>query len=75
MKLNVNVSHDSIHGCDEAVLVSDSCVFCENETETHCLMCPKWEDIRQGLEFSKIKDMATFFQRLIVKRAKLKNGS
>ena len=75
MKLNVNVSHYSRHGCDEAVLVIDGCVFCDNETETHCLMYPKWEDIRQGLDFSKIKDMATPFQWSIVKRAKLKNGS
>ena len=59
----------------EAVLVRDNYDLCKNETQTHCLMCPKLEDIRQGLDFSTIKDIATFFQPLIVERVKLKNGS
>ena len=62
------------HG-GEAVLVRDNCDLRENETQTHCLMCPKLEDIRQGLDFSTIKDIATFFQPLIVERVKLKNDS
>ena len=62
------------HG-GEAALVCDNCDLRENETQSHCLVCPKWEDIRQGLDLSKIEEMATFFQRLLVERAKLKNGS
>ena len=62
------------HG-GEAALVCGNCDLSENETQTHCLVCPKWEDIRQGLDLSKIEGMATFFQRLLVERGKLKNGS
>ena len=62
------------HG-GEAALVCDNCDLQVNETQTHCLVCPKWEDIRHGLDLTKIVDMATFFQRLLVERAKLKNGS
>ena len=47
------------HG-GEAALVCDNCDLRENETQTHCLVCPKWEDIRQGLDLSKIEEMATF---------------
>ena len=59
----------------EAALVCDNCQLNVNETQAHCLICPKWEGIRQGLDLSRIEDMATFFQRLLGERAKMKDGS
>ena len=59
----------------EAALVCDNCQLNVNETQAHCLVCPKWEGIRQGLDLSRIEDMATFFQRLLGERAKMKDGS
>ena len=44
----------------EAALVCDNCDLSENETQTHCLVCPKWEDIRQGLDLSNTEGMLHF---------------
>ena len=59
----------------EAALACDNCDLNVKETQTHCLVCPQWEDIRHGLDLTKIEDMATLFQRLFVERAKQKDGS
>ena len=49
---------------------------CEQvETQSHCMVCPQWASIRDGLDLTKIDDLATFFQKLLLARAKLKTGS
>ena len=34
----------------------------EIETQSHCITCPQWTDIRSGLDVKKIEDMVTFFR-------------
>ena len=49
---------------------------CEQvETQSHCMVCPQWASIRDGLDLTKIDDLATFFQKLLLARAKPKTGS
>ena len=62
------------HG-GEAALVCDNCDLSVNETQAHCLVCTRWETIRLGLDLTKIDDLATFFQRLLMERGKKKDGS
>ena len=62
------------HG-GEAALVCDYCDLDVNETQAHCLVCPQWEDLRHGLDLTEIVEMATFFQRMLVEKAKPKDGS
>ena len=62
------------HGGEEA-LVCDNCDCNVIETQSHCVVCPKWEGIRQGLDLTAIDDLATFFQRLLLEREKGKDGS
>ena len=39
-------------------------------TQSHCLECPEWEDIRKDLDVKNIDDLVKFFQRLLAGRAK-----
>ena len=59
----------------EAALQCQECLSGILETQSHCLICPKWKDIRNGLELDKIEGMVVFFQRLLVERSKEKIGS
>ena len=56
-------------GGEEALLCQD-CDCREIQTQSHCLVCPKWEEIRTGLELDKIEDVVKFFQKLMVERLK-----
>ena len=59
------------NGGEEALLCQD-CDCGEIQTQSHCLVCPKWEDIRTGLEMEKLEDVVKFFQKLLAERLKLK---
>ena len=44
------------------------CRYCKSDqimTQSHCLDCSAWTDIREDLDLSKIDDMVRFFQRLL----------
>ena len=54
------------------------CAYCQEGeimSQSHCLECPAWEDLREGLELSKISDMVKFFRNLLKERAKLEAGN
>ena len=59
-------------GGEEAFLGKD---FLEIESQSHCVICPKWDNIRDGLQLMKMDDLVTFFKRLLVERNKDGNGS
>ena len=59
----------------EQALKCDDCDGDHVQTQAHCLVCPRWEDIRCGLDLDKIGGMVTFFQRLLTERLKGKIGS
>ena len=59
-------------GGEEAFLCKD-CL--EIESQSHCVICPKWDNIRDGLQLMKMDDLVTFFQRLLVERNKDGNSS
>jgi hypothetical protein len=40
-------------------------------SQSHCLECPAWVQIREGLDLRNIVDMATFFRKLLTERDKL----
>ena len=62
------------HGDEKALICEfDGCD--QVETQSHCMVCPQWASIRDGLDLTKIEDLATFFQKLLLARAKLKTGS
>ena len=47
------------------------CSECEEDviwTQSHCLTCPAWSEIREGLELTKIEDLVVFFRKLLVER-------
>ena len=43
--------------CKEAVVMD----------QAHCMVCPAWEDIRQGLDMYNILDLVKFFQEMLKK--------
>ena len=59
----------------EAALACQECPSGMMETQSHCDTCPKWEDIRTGLDMNKLEDMVTFFQRFLTERVKGRTGS
>ena len=47
------------------------CSECEEDvimTQSHCLVCPAWEEIREGLDLGKMDDLVVFFRKLLVER-------
>ena len=62
------------HGGEEAT-ICDECNERKIQTQSHCLVCPKWEEIRSDLDLQQIDDMVKFFQRLLEERMKSKVGS
>ena len=49
------------------------CPYCnldQDMTQSHCLECPEWGDIRKDLDVKNIDDLVKFFQRLLAERAK-----
>ena len=59
----------------EAALKCDDCYGEQIQTQSHCLVCPHWDNIRSGLELDTLDGVVTFFQRLLKERANEKIGS
>ena len=47
------------------------CEESEMETQSHCLVCPAWAELRVGLDMDNIRDLVNFFQKLLVERTRL----
>ena len=50
------------------------CSYCEEKeimTQSHCLTCSAWEELRRGLDLSNIEDLTTFFRYLLKERERL----
>ena len=41
--------------------------------QAHCVVCPAWEDIRQGLDMYNMLDLVKFFQEMLKKIDELNN--
>ena len=39
-------------------------------TQSHCVICPGLEDLREGLDLDSMKDMVTYFRRILIERSK-----
>ena len=59
----------------EEALKCDDCNQDQVQTQSHCLVCPHWEELRIGLDLGKIEGMVIFFQRLLKERLQEKIGS
>ena len=59
----------------EEALKCDDCLSDQIQTQSHCLTCPHWEDIRKDLVLDKLEGMVTFFQRMLKERLNEKTGS
>ena len=49
------------------------CIHCDLEqemTQSHCIDCPAWSEIKKDLDITNINDLVKFFQRLLAERAK-----
>ena len=54
------------------------CKHCQEEVvmdQAHCMVCPAWEDIRQGLDMTSMRDMVKFFQEMLKEIDKKKKSS
>jgi hypothetical protein len=59
----------------EAAVLCPECPAQEMEAQSHCIVCPRWEDICFGMELTRIDDMVVYFQKLLMERMKEKYGS
>ena len=60
-----------VKGTETEGLVCTECEEGEIMTQSHCLTCSAWADIREGLDLTDIKDLVTFFRKLLVERLKV----
>ena len=52
------------------------CKHCQENVimdQAHCMVCPAWEDIRQGLDLYSMRDMVKFFQEMLKKLDSMKD--
>ena len=56
---------------DEEKLKCQHCNLGEVMTQSHCLECTAWGDIKKDLDLTNIDDLVQFFQRLLVERTKI----
>ena len=50
------------------------CKYCDAGdimTQSHCAVCPAWQEMRDGLDLTDIRDLVTYFRRLLEERAKM----
>ena len=38
--------------------------------QSHCLECPAWEQLREGLNLKKIDDLVIFFRKMLAEMSK-----
>ena len=51
-----------------------ACPYCMQGsvmTQSHCLACPAWSELRGGLDITKIDYLVVFFRKLLVEMAKV----
>ena len=60
-----------VRGTDTEGLVCSECDEGEIFSQSHCLTCSAWADIREGLDMTDIRDLVTFFRKLLVERSKV----
>jgi predicted ATP-dependent serine protease len=70
-----NFKSKYIRNGGEAAFLCDDCDQEEIQPQNQCLVCPKWDGIRQGLDVNTMEGLASFFQRLLMERAREKTGS
>ena len=58
---------------DKEKLKCNHCASNQIMTQSHCMDCSAWADIRNDLDLSKIDDLVKFFRRLLAERAKSEN--
>ena len=54
------------------------CKYCTDGvimTQCHCLSCSAWEELRHGLDLTDIKDLVTFFRKMLAERDKMDRES
>ena len=56
----------------EAALKCEDCSEDQIQTQSHCLICPHWEEIRIGLTLDSIDGVVTFFKQLLLERSREK---
>ena len=50
------------------------CKYCDEGaimTQSLCVVCPAWGELRRGLDMTDIRDLVKFFRKLLEVRAKL----
>ena len=60
---------------DEEKLKCHHCNLGEMMTQSHCVECTAWVDLKKDLDLSKIDDLVKFFQRLLIERGKGEDGN
>ena len=60
-----------VKGTENEGLVCTECQEEEIMTQSHCITCSAWAELREGLDMSNIQDLVIFFRKLLVERGKV----
>ena len=61
-----------VKGTVKEGLVCMECQEGEIMSQSHCLTCTAWVELREGLDLTNIKDLVIFFRKLLLERSKVK---
>ena len=62
-------------GTEKEGLVCEYCQEDEIMTQIHCLSCPAWASLRQDLDLADIKDLVTYFRKMMDERDRVSRGA
>ena len=68
---NIQANFKSKFKKNEEGLICKHCTAGELLSQSHCIICPGWETIREGLDMTKIKDLVQFFRKVLLERGKI----
>ena len=60
-----------VRGTEREGLVCTECPEEEIMTQSHCLTCSAWSELREGLDLTLTGDLVKFFRKLLVEREKV----
>ena len=52
-------------------LVCDQCQEGELLTQSHCMTCSAWSDLRDGLDMTNTTDLPKFFRKLLAEQDRI----
>ena len=70
IRTNMNEIRGNFKNDTKYKMTGVCCVACgrEEEVNSHVMVCPEYEDLRQGKDLSKNQDLVSYFRKVMTRR-------